>query len=63
MYLYYCKLLQQCQLNDDLKHDRSDVSTKAFKQSFDIMNERLIRQRAEADRHPFAISNPVVFTE
>ena len=26
------------------------------------MNERL-RQRAEADKHPFAISNPVVFTE
>ena len=26
------------------------------------MNERL-RQREEADKHPFAISNPVVFTE
>lgn len=38
------------------------MATEAFKQSFDILGEKF-RQRAEANKHPFAIFKPVAFSE
>ena len=62
--LYFCftKLLQQCRPGDDTKHDASEVSKEAYTQSFSIMREKLM-QRAEANTHPFAATQPVAFTE
>ncbi|PFX11863.1 Uncharacterized protein YbeQ [Stylophora pistillata] len=56
------ELLQQCPIDDNTKHDSSEVATEAFKQSFDILGEKF-RQRAEANKHPFAIFKPVAFSE
>ncbi|KAL9957644.1 hypothetical protein ACROYT_G034566 [Oculina patagonica] len=56
------QLLQQCKQNDDAQHDASEVSEEAFTQSFAIMGEKL-KQRTEAKVHPFAISQPVAFSE
>ncbi|KAL9957642.1 hypothetical protein ACROYT_G034563 [Oculina patagonica] len=56
------QLLQQCKQNDDAQHDASEVSEEAFTQSFAIMGEKL-KQRTKAKVHPFAISQPVAFSE
>ncbi|PFX20424.1 Uncharacterized protein YbeQ [Stylophora pistillata] len=56
------ELLQECPSDDNTKHDSSEVATEAFKQSFDILGEKF-RQRAEANKHPFAIFKPVAFSE
>ena len=45
-----------------MKHDMSEVSKKAFEQSFEVMKEKL-RQRNDADKHPLAIYQPVAFSE
>lgn len=56
------QLLQQCKLSDDTQHDASEVSEEAFMQSFSIMEEK-IWERAKTNAHPFAITQPVAFSE
>ncbi|KAJ7378754.1 hypothetical protein OS493_021340 [Desmophyllum pertusum] len=43
-------------------HNASEISDEAFKQSFGIMTEKL-EQRSEENVHPFAITQPVAFSE
>lgn len=57
------QLLQQCEQFADSKHvDASERSGEAVQQTFDILTEKLT-QRFEANTHPFAISQPVLFSE
>ncbi|XP_068689389.1 uncharacterized protein [Montipora foliosa] len=54
------RLLKQCIQMDATQHSSSDVGQEAFTQSLGIMEEKL-KQRI--DRHPFAILQPVAFSE
>jgi len=59
---FFSQLLQQCKQCDDKQHDASEVSKEALVQSIEIMNEKSSR-RAEENKHPFVISQPVTFSE
>ena len=59
---YFFQLLQQCEQCDEKQHDASEVSKKALTQSLEIRNEKL-SQRADENKHPFVISQPVAFSE
>ncbi len=56
------QLLQKCKLSDDTQHDASEVSKEVLTQSFGIMEEKM-RERAKSNAHPFAITQPVAYSE
>ncbi|KAJ7365920.1 hypothetical protein OS493_002651 [Desmophyllum pertusum] len=56
------QLLQQCTQSDDELHHASEISVDALKQSLDIIREKF-KQRSEKNVHPFAITQPVAFSE
>ena len=62
--LFFCfQLLEEClKQSVDTKHPASEVSKEAFRQTCDILKEKM-KQRSEARLHPFAISQPVPLTE
>ena len=47
---------------EDKQHTASEPKTEALAQSLEIMDEKL-RQRSEAKKHPFAITEPTAFSE
>ena len=47
---------------ENKQHTASEPKTEALAQSLEIMDEKL-RQRSEAKKHPFAITEPTAFSE
>ena len=47
---------------EDKQHTASEPKTEALAQSLEIMDEKL-RQRSEAKKHPFVITEPTAFSE
>ena len=62
--LFFCfQLLEECfKQSVDTEHTASEVSEEAFRQTCDILKEKM-KQRSESRLHPFAISQPVPLTE
>ncbi|XP_022798814.1 uncharacterized protein LOC111336908 isoform X2 [Stylophora pistillata] len=56
------QLLQQCGKDEDVLHDAPDISEEAIEQCHAIQEEKC-KERADANRHPFAIYKPVAFSE
>ena len=62
MNLIFFQLLRKCEEVEDKQHTASEPKTEALAQSLEIMEEKL-RQRSEAKKHPFAITEPTAFSE
>ena len=62
MDLIFFQLLRKCEEVEDKQHTASEPKTEALAQSLEIMEEKL-RQRSEAKKHPFAITEPTAFSE
>ena len=61
LFLFF-QLLNKCEEAEDKQHTASKPKKEALAQSFEIMREKL-KQRSEAQQHPFVITEPTAFSE